>query len=156
MVRCNCCQTARGSQNIKYFALNRCYGNKRSYEDQDRTGKQNVEQCGKSTKQEPIGIWVTQNKRKEIVRKQLQQKRTRERERKSIEQTAAETVFHDTGMQLPDSETEREPPFKIHKSHAIMELGGFYACTRCGKYNSKRKKGSLLVSYHYSTNVICS
>ena len=46
--------------------------------------------------------------------------------------------------EIADSETEREPPFKIHKSHAIMELGGFYACTRCGKYNPKRKKDNTL------------
>ena len=144
MVRCTFCQTSRGSQNIRYFTVNKCNCNKRRYGDQGRPSSQNVEQSEKTSTHEPLEMWVTQSKRKDIVRKQLQKKRARERERLSIERTAAGAVFHDAGIELPDSETEREPPFKIHKTHAVIELGGFYACTRCGKYNSKRKKDNTL------------
>ena len=38
----------------------------------------------------------------------------------------------------------KRPPFEIHESHNVIELGGFYACTKCGTCSARKAKDNRL------------
>ena len=141
-LRCVRCQRRRRNRNIRYFTKADCLtSGPKELQSEKEEEKQEVTET-----KEPKTEMVTRSKRRKLVQQRLQQEQEARRIGKRKREEADVNTAREIASELPEGvvEEETKTPFKLHPSHRLVELGGYYTCVKCAATESRPTNNNRL------------